>query len=225
MRRHLQTCFGLSLLFAAYAGAEPVPGTYSTPDLGGAMLPGRATTSRMAPEPEMWHAMSWDGSTLGTQWRFRCAGSTSATILEDTRNGQGTGTFVFERTFAGGTFFLSGAHAWSADGEDIVGNLVTMTIIQTQEWELWTRVSAHDDIIAQGRVADDVCSVTFSVENGVQVGTDLAIPDYPDYLHSDCVNVRSFGQSMDFPGEISLEIDCTVDTEEKTWTGIKSLYQ
>ena len=100
------------LLFASLALAVPVDGTYTSTDLGGLLLTGRASTHRTGINsglPHVLHGQSWNGAALGTQWEIRCPTNAVGFSVQDNRNASGTGTLVYTSVYTGGTFtFFAG---------------------------------------------------------------------------------------------------------------------
>ncbi len=235
MRRWLLSLGVFALLLPSLALAVPVPGTYTSTDLGGNLLTGRASTWRSGINsglPHVLHAESWDGSALGNQWEVSCPTENAAFLVQDNRVG-GVGTIVYTSTFTGGTFtFLPGAWPWG-DGS---GTLGTTTLITTVQYVLISGVSTPVAAVVNGNTSGqftDGCYLTFAIGNGSGVGEttseNLAVTkpaDYPTFLDGSCGPApanQQFG-SWGTVITITMRIDCPVPTKPSTWGRIKATY-
>jgi len=235
MRRWLIASGLLALVLPSLALAAPVAGTYTSTDLGGMLLTGRASTWRSGINsglPHVLHAESWDGSTLGTQWEISCPTENTNFNVQDNRVG-GVGTIVYTSTFSGGTFtFLAGGWPWG-DGS---GTLGTTTLITTVQYVLADTVSTPVAAVVNGQTSglfDDGCHLTFAIGNGVGVGEttsqNLSITkpaDYPSFLDGSCGAApanQQFG-SWGTVITITMQIDCPTPAQSSTWGHIKSMY-
>jgi hypothetical protein len=224
-------CLVPALVFAA-----PLPGLYTSTDLGGTLLTGRASTWRSGINsglPHVLHAQSWDGSTLGTQWEVECPTENGAFLVQDNRVG-GVGTIVYTSTFTGGTFtFHPGAWAWG-DGS---GTLGTTTLITTVQYVLISGNSTPVAAVVNGNTSgtfQNGCFLTFAIGNGVGVGETTSLnplftkpAGYPTFLDGTC-GPASPGQQFGSWGTvitITMQIDCPVPVEPTTWGRVKGLYR
>ncbi|MBA4379072.1 MAG: hypothetical protein C0395_10555, partial [Gemmatimonas sp.] len=121
----------VTVMASSLAFAEPIQGIYTSTDLGGLLLTGRAATWRSGINsgfPHVLHAQSWNGTALGTQWEISCPTSSSMSA-QDNRVG-GVGTIVYTSTFSGGTFaFFAGGWPWG-DGAGTLGAMTVITTVQ-----------------------------------------------------------------------------------------------
>lgn len=98
---------------AAIAGA-PLPGNYQSTDLGGPIAVGRHTEGWATGGGAMLAGttltgQSWNGSALGTEWKYWCATEALPAVLQsDYTDAHGTGSRTWKKTFAGGYLWLSG---------------------------------------------------------------------------------------------------------------------
>jgi len=232
--KRLLTAAALSLLviLPVLAQAAPVTGIYTSTDMGGTILTGRASTWRPAVNsglPHVAHIQSWNGTSLGTQWDISCPIENSAFLVQDNRTA-GVGTIVYTSTFTGGTFTLyPGAWAWG----DGTGTLNTTTLITTVQYYMIGGVSTPVASVVNGNTSglfSNGCLLTFAIANGSGVGeTPYAVKPatYPTFLDGTCapaspsLQYGTWGNVM----TITLGIDCTVADEETTWGGIKSMYR
>lgn len=235
-RSGIVVSFLLVLLLAVPALADaPLNGDYQSTDLGGPVYVGRYT--------EGWgpgggallynttlNAESWDGATLGTQWRYWCSTETSdAVLLVNTVNSSGNGNRTYMKTFVGGYIWLSGSGPWANGDPDYPGVIETYTEFETISYSNWVPISAITNVQAIAHFDDypDLC-MAFYIGNGSRVATtalgDPVPADYPDFLDPDCNGTRTEGACWDF-FSVTLSItDCATPAEESTWGEIKSIH-
>lgn len=232
------TLLVISFLAFGTTLAEAVPnqGTFTSTDLGGQLLTGRASTWRSGINsglPHVLHGQSWDGATLGTQWELSCAVENAAFLIQDNRVG-GVGTVVYTSTFNGGTMtFFPGAWPWG-DGSATLG---TTTLISTVQFILISGVSTPVASVVNGNTSGffgDGCYLTFAIANGVGVGETTSLnplitkpADYPAFQDGSC-GAASAAQQFGTWGNvitITMNIACAVPAEAKTWGQIKSQYE
>ena len=223
-------CLVATAAFAAVAVADPVPGTYTSTDLGGALFTGRASQSWGAAlnanqgNGDVFHAESWSGSALGTQWTFSCGTQTAPQIVQDNRVG-GTGTVVFTNSFLGGSFnFVNGPWCNSANCGGTTSQTVSTVTVQ---YVTDIPVASVVNINTSGVFPGTNCNLTFVISNGVGLGdTDSgSLPaDYPAFLETDCSASRVFGSWGDVV-TIVARIDCPTSTHNSTWGALKSSYR
>jgi len=218
------------------------PGTYTTTDLGGRLLTGRASTWRPGINsglPNVLHAQSWNGSTLGAQWELRCPVENSAIGVVDNRVG-GVGTVVYTSTFTGGQLELfSTGEAWGDGVADLGTTIVISTVQFINIANVSTPVASVLNASTSGQFGQPTlcgrhCVLTFVVSNGVGVGEttslDLSITrpaTYPDFLDASCLAAPG-GQQFGTWGNTlttTMRIDCTTSTTAATWGKVKSQYR
>jgi len=211
---------------------HPVLVIYTSTDLGGVLLTGRASTWRPGVNsglPHVLHAQSWNGSALGTQWEFNCPTETVNFSVQDNRV-NGTGTIVYTSVFNGGTFtFFAGGWPWGNGG----GTLGATMLITTVQYVNYVPRASVVNGNSSG-VFSDGCNLTFIIANGVGVGeTNSLYPamlkpaDYPTFLDGTC-GLAPPGQQYGSWGTvitITLEIECPVPTAPSTWGEIKVVYR
>lgn len=220
------------VILPVLAQAAPVTGLYTSTDLGGQILTGRASTWRSGVNsglPHVLHAQSWDGVTLGTQWDISCATENSAFAVVDNRVG-GNGTIVYTSTFTGGTFnFYAGGWPWG----DGTGTLLTTTLITTVQYLMMGGISTPVASVVNGNTSGEFsngCLLSFAIGNGAGVGETpyASIPaTYPVFLDGTC-NPASAGAQFGTWGNvtsITMHINCTVSDEQTTWGAVKGLYR
>lgn len=226
----------LAVLVALPAAAVPVTGVYTSTDLGGLLLTGRASTWRPGINsglPHVLHGQSWDGVTLGTQWEMRCAVENTNFSVQDNRV-NGVGTVVYTSVFNGGTFILHpGGWPWG----DGTGTLAQTTLISTVQFVLIGGVSTPVASVVNGNTSGMFaggCRLTFVIANGTGVGETTSLnplivkpPDYPMFLDGSC-NPAPPAQQFGTWGNvitITMSLDCTVPVESGPWSHVKALYR
>ena len=236
MKRSLVLSTFALLLAPALAFAAPVAGTYTTTDLGGQLLTGRASTHRIGVNsglPHTLHAQSWNGSVLGTQWELRCAVENAPFGVQDNRV-NGTGTIVYTSQFQGGQFELFNTGGAWGDG---VATLGTTTVISTVQFVNINNVSTPVASVVNANSSGDFgggCTLTFVISNGVGVGETTSLnpaiqkpADYPTFLNSGCTPAAGDEQFGTWGNTITstMRIDCSVPATSSTWGAVKNIYR
>lgn len=215
--------------------ADPVAGLYTSTDMGGQLLTGRAATWRSGINsgfPHVLHAQSWDGAALGTQWEISCPTSSSMSVQDNRISG--VGTIVYTSTYSGGTFsFFAGGHPWG----DGTGTLSTMTVITTVQYVLIGGVSTPVAAVVNGNTSGTFangCTLVFAIGNGVGAGETTSLnpaitkpAGYPTFLDGSC-GAAPAGQQYGTWGSVitlTLQIDCAVANEAGSWSSIKATYR
>jgi hypothetical protein len=224
------------LLLPLLATAAPVTGVYTSTDLGGLLLTGRASTWRPGINsglPHVLHAQSWDGTTLGTQWEISCAVENSQFTVTDNRV-NGVGAVLYTSTFNGGTFaFFGGGWPWG----DGTGTLGTSYFWTTVQYVMIGGVSTPVASVANGQTNGTFvggCFLTFAIGNAVGVGETSSLypaitkpATYPTFLDGTCgpaspsLQYGTWGNVI----TITMQFDCPVPAEETTWGNVKALYR
>ena len=221
------------LLASAAHSACPNPpkdGTYTTSN--GTILSGRASESwcsGVGPGQvgNTEYAMSWDGTSLGTQWKVWGMAIDQNGAVETARHfdASGWGWIDYNTNYAGGQFWLSGDHIWGDGSADFTGVLTYYNVSARVNYVGWQPVGVTSNIILTG-VFDGCssCRIEYAISNAMlvwQTGYPAAMPaDYPPFLCS-ATSGELFTACC-----IIAKIHCTpVATEDSTWGGIKALYQ
>jgi hypothetical protein len=221
----------------AIAGAPQV-GVYLSLTQGGPVLDGRFSESWVGVGgPGQFdntvNAESWDtGLGLGTEWRFYCPAIGAAPVLiEDTRDGNGTGDVVYQTEYVGGHFWLSKSGAWGDGSEDYVGDLDLFSVETTYKYVAGVVLGIRSNITLSGHFLGYDNCLNYAITNASFFGnTDDNGPlpaGFPAFLNSSCqdnVLVRGGWGSVT---QIALQItgSCVVGTEEPTWGGVKARYR
>lgn len=218
------------MLVAATAFASPVIGTYRSVDLGGALYTGHASQSWSAAANgangagDVYHAQSWDGASLGTQWALTCGIQGAPQLVQDNRVA-GTGTVVYTNSFAGGSFYLNNG-PWCSS-LSCVGSLNQTVEVVTVQYVSNIPAAAVININTSGTFTGTNCNLTFAIANGVGLGDTDAGPKpatYPAFLETDCNPTRVYGSWGDII-TITARIDCPVPVRQSTWGAIKASYR
>jgi hypothetical protein len=219
--------------FVAASSAAPIPGTYTTTDLGGQLLTGRASTWRPGINsglPHVLHGQSWNGSVLGTQWEMRCPTENVNFTVVDGRDGNGTGPVTYTSTFNGGQFELYNTGGPWGFG---VANLGVTTVVSTVQFVTNNPVASVVNAQTSGSFGGG-CTLTFALANGFGVGETTSLnpaivkpADYPTFLDASCGPAPANAQFGTWGTVITgtMRIDCVVPTSTETWGGVKSIYR
>lgn len=221
----LVTATVAALAVPALAGA-PVNGQYKSE--AGQVLHGRYSESYVAGTPltvgNTMNTQSWDGATLGTQYRFTCPSTASTVLVLDLVFG-GNGQQIWQKTYTGGTFWLNGTgEAWDGGDATYTGTIDTYIETVTIIFSGGVRVAATSNIAGSGSFNLYGNSCIQWTRNGADV-MGASPPAYPDYLSPNCapgVGMGRSGNSTDFTINV---VNCVVPVDESTWGGIKALYE
>jgi hypothetical protein len=226
----------LMLVFVALpflAVAQPVTGTYMSPNRGGNVFVGRSSVARPTVNsgtPKVFHGQSWNGASLGTQWEIRCGIEAVETPPDYSQfNGvTGNGFITYHQYFAGGTFTLypDVNVGWGSGTGTLNVTQVTSQVFLAN----FTPISSSFTAFTSGNFDGSPCTLEFAFGNGFGVGeTPYASKPatYPAFLAADCSPAdaaHQFGVWGD-TNDIILNIYCPVPVEQSTWGHVKSLYR
>jgi hypothetical protein len=226
----------LAVPLAAFA-TPPADGTYTSADLGGQMLLGRYSESWDVPDGRLHmgntsNKRSWDGTTLGTQWKLYCTRIAGPPVLiTDTVDAFGNGFREWRVVYTAGDLVLDGNGPWG-DGSvtEYIANLHAYQEIKTFQYVNNQIVQCISSVSLQAgfKGYDETC-VTISILNQEELGstnTGSLPANYPPFLVPiTCEPTRTLG-SWGEVDEITLIIlGCTVPVEETTWGQFKSRYE
>jgi hypothetical protein len=219
----------------AVAG-PPQTGTYLSNDMGGTMLPGRFSESWVTNPPGQGqigntvNALSWDGTTLATEWKVWCPSIAAApTLVSDTRDGNGTGDVTYHTDYIGGYFWLSMNGPWGDGSEDYTGVLMSFRIVATYQFVFGSLLGIRSNVTMVGDFDGYDDCMEYAINNAAFLGMSPSpLPaGFPPFLDTSCnsgtVTVGGWGSASD----IALKIlgTCTIRTQETTWGAVKSLYR
>jgi hypothetical protein len=228
----------LALTAAASLAGPPVPGDYKSADLGGPISVGRYT--------EGWdvgggsphgtnttqNCGSWNGSAIGTEWRYTCGTATvPATLIFSTVNAQGNGNRTYMAPFTGGQLWLSGSGPWANGDAQYAGVFDSYVEYETVQYSNWVPISAVTNVQSAAHFNDypTIC-MSFSIANGSRVGTtdlgNVMPAGYPALLDPACGATRTLGAWWNMTSlTISITAECATPSRTSTWGSLKALYR
>lgn len=217
---------------AVFAG-PPLDGTYESTDLGGTIPLGRYAESWTMPNGFLMmgnvaNGESWDGSALGTVWRYYCPLLTMATVLVDNVDANGNGNRTYMKSYTGGLVWLSGSGPWGNGDAQYAGPITAYTEFETIQYSNFNRIAAVSNIQATAQFNGYDQCMNFAVGNMAEVSnTDMMMKpmDYPDFLDANCGATATMGSWWNMFTLTLTITGCTVDTQESTWGEVKSLYR
>lgn len=239
MKAVLVVLLSIMVAVPAFAGA-PANGTYTSTDIGGAMLPGRYSESWYPTKLTTNNTLdekSWDGATLGTQWWWYCPWiAAPPTLLFNNVNGAGNGIKIWRVTYTGGYCWLNGpGEPWDGGDPSYLANIDTWVGTVTETYAAFQEVGTVRNHNATatfvGYNQECMSLVIQNVEklsDTVKSGGPLP-PNYPTFWNW----IGCFDEGTAGPGEwgsvdsITFTIQgCeTVATEQKTWGNVKAMYR
>jgi hypothetical protein len=242
MKRRL-LLFGLlcvmALVGTAWAG-PPLPGVYSSTDIGGVIPPGRYSEGWSSPGPggallagATLNCGSWDGLNFAQVWRYHCATQlTNAVLIQDNLDANGNGQRTWKCTYSGGTFWLSGTGPWANGDPDYPGVFDSYIEFETEIYANWIVVGAVTNVQASAHFDNypTVC-MTYGIGSGQRVGTtdlgQVEPPTYPPFLQAvTCAPIMPQGAWWNMNGvTLVITSGCTVPTRASTWGALKTLYR
>jgi hypothetical protein len=229
---------GMILLGAAtaFAGA-PLSGDYKSSDLGGPISTGRYTEGWAAGGSALsvgttHNAQSWNGTALGTEWRYTCGRQlTPAILLFDAVNGSGNGNRTYMCTFTGGTIWMSGAGPWGNGDPSYSGPIDTYKEFETIQYSGGAVVGSVTNVQAVAHFDGYPAScVAFAISNGTLVGGTAfggTLPaNYPGLLDgSTCAATMTHGAWWNMCG-ITLSLsNCATPAKVGSWGSLRKLYR
>jgi hypothetical protein len=226
--------------FASVASASaPLPGNYQSNDQpGGAISPGLYTEG-WAPgggallAGTTQNCGSWDGSSLGAEWRYTCGTQVSnGVVMYDAVNpSTGNGTRMIACTYTGGIFWLSGTGPWANGDASYPGHFDTYVEFETVQYVNWVAIgstttvqsSAHFDAYPQACLA-------FGIAGGTRMGTTVlgqVMPSYyPAMLDAACSPTMVDGAWWTMSGlTITINAACATPTKHSSWGALKAIYR
>jgi hypothetical protein len=234
MKRLLWVLLATVVAVPVMAG-PPTQGVYYSTDIGGTVLEGRFSESWVGMGPgqigNTLNSMSFDGATLGTEWRFYCASIAVAPVLiSDTRDASNTGEVVWKTDYDGGLFWLSKDGPWGDGLNDYTGFVTLMKVTTTYHYVLGQVLGIRSNVTLSGQFDDYDDCLEYVINNTAVFGdTDNNGPlpaDYPPFMDANCqtgiLNEGAWGSVT----EIAMQIvgSCTLPVETTTWGSVKALY-
>jgi hypothetical protein len=220
----------------------PVSGTYKT-QLGD-FLEGRSSTAwpsaanaRLTPGNTL-HGQSFNGASLGTEWELCGMMIVNVQLIADLVFG-GNGQRIYLVTYGGGTVTLDGSGPWGG-GDPVYNGIVdSYNETRTIQWANDMVVGANSNHNVSAHILGYTSGcVAWGIGNGALIGdTDPASDpiiydptgkpvDYPAYIDAACVATAPAGGRWGTFTDLTLTVQgCAVPVEEKTWGGVKKLYE
>jgi hypothetical protein len=174
---------------------------------------------------------SWDGTTLGTQWKISCqAQQYAAVMIYNDLDDTGFGEVHYHSTYSGGSIWLGSGCPWYPPGsEETALTNFYVSVTSILEYVGGYRTGRRDVIkIGAEYGYNPYILMTFELSNVVHgvSGEWMSLPaGYPRFLNGDCT------QNDETPGlwgdsaEITVETCFDVPVESTTWGQIKALYR
>lgn len=215
----LATCPNLNSSFSTSAGTLQ-PGRVSEAWCSGAGpgVPGN-----------MENAMSWDGVSLGTQWKVwgMTIDAAGAVLINQFQLSPTCVAITYATDYDGGQFWLSGSYVWSDGTGDLTGNLTAYHVTTTVTVCNGVPVAQTSNVSFQGQFTNcpeaQGCVIEFAIANAMKIWDSTSVVaapvNYPSLL---CGAVS--GELFDACC-ITLSINCAVSDETESWSGVKSMYR
>jgi hypothetical protein len=177
------------------------------------------------------HAESWDGATLGTQWKIFCP-----TIVDTTRFlylplGGGSYIAKYLITYAGGgTVWLDGGGPWAGGDASYTGTIDTY--IEARDVQVvagtLTGLDSNHNLAAHINGYPSSC-VAFAIGNSAWIGdtpqSGAKPADYPAFLDASCNPTGTAGHWGTATDLTIVVQGCELSTEETTWGAVKARYK
>ena len=172
------------------------------------------------------NAMSFDGATLGLEWRMEGMSIDAAgtTLVFDGVSG-GNGVRIYQTAYNGGTFWLGGDGVWTFGDVELNGVIADFQIVSTQ-YIVGGQITAVVCNITFNGIFDDCgndCVIEFAIANAAQVwqtGSNDPMPaNYPGFLCS--ANSGELYTTSD----ITIGINCAVSAENQNWSSVKETFR
>ncbi len=204
------------------------------------MLTGRFSESWMPTEGAVnnaIHAESWDGATLGSQWRVWCPAIVSAPVLISDTRVAGTGDAVYRTIYGGGRFWLSSSGPWSADNlADFTGDVTYFVVVSTHQFLMGNLNGIRSNITLIG-IFDQLypswnqSCMDYSIDNGSVTGYAPSVKpaDYPGFInYLNCPAEAGDGNLSGAWGSVTnltlVITGCSVPAQPSTWGAVKLRY-
>jgi hypothetical protein len=229
--RNSRLVFILFVILAATATAAlagpPFDGIYKSSD--GDFNEGREGSSWLSGDflgrSNVLHAESWDGSTLGTDWKILCPEVVRVTLIVDVAPG-GTGQRIYMLDYVNGFLELSGAGPWGNGDAVYTGPIDRYREFRTIQYVAGVKVGSVSDHLLEGNFKPYKGCFNWAIGNGVWLGEgDKIAAGYPAFRTRDCSGNAKPGHWGDIR-DLTLTIQgCAVSTEPSSWGAVKAMYR
>ena len=226
----------LVVLFAApVLAGPPIQGVYYSTDFpGGSFSPGHFSESWAGPGTHgqignTVNAESWDGTTLGAEWKLWCPSiALPPALVSDTRDENGTGEVTWRTTYAGGRFWLGAVGPWG--DENYTGDIDIFIVTATYMYVFGDVLGIAGNVTTTGHFDGYTECFVFSINNTRVFGaTDTGSKPaaFPAFMDAGCNVGTLMRGAWGSVTEMAFQITppCLVGTESSTWGEIKSLYE
>lgn len=237
MKAVLVVLLSLVVAVPAIAG-PPANGTYTSTDIGGNMLPGRyseawPTGSKLSIGNTL-HEESWDGATLGAQWRWFCPYvAAPAVLLFSNVDGNGNGMKIWRVTYAGGFMWLNGPGTpWDGGDPNYTATVNTWVAIVTETYAGGVEVGTvrnHNSTATFNNYPNECLNLAISnLEKLDDTATGPLPANFPYFMDSGTcmMSANPNGEWGDVDSITFTITGCeTVRTEAKSWGAVKAMYR
>jgi len=229
MKRLLLALLVVLMATPVFAACPDQVGIFSTYD--NTMLPGRAAEAWCSGTPmtlgNELNTESWDGATVGDQWKVWGMAVDSVTLIEDAVDINGNGWMDYQINYAGGEFWFSKDHTWGDGASDLLGTVSMYITVVTYTYVAGNMVGATANISWNGYFGGcpemNDCVVEFSIANSMLVwSAESGLPEpvgYPGMLCGD----EGDGEVHDHCC-ITMSLNCAVANEDASWSSLKAMY-
>ena len=237
MKPFLLTLFAIIVIAASASAQCPdAMGQWSTTD--GTMIGGRASEAYCTPSMQYGgvpgntqNAESWNGTTLGTQWRAwdMSIDDNGAVLIVDTVDpATGDGTQTYQTMYLNGQFWLDRDENWADGLADLTGDLTNFQVISTLTFIGGNVVGATSNITFGGSFnncsVSNGCDISFAIANAVLIWNPDFNGSFPMHYPPLACDA-TLGEAYDIVS-ITIQIDCSVSVEVgESWGGVKSLFR
>jgi hypothetical protein len=221
----------LSLAATASATCPSRIGPFST--MAGTLQAGRVSeawcTGAGAGVPgNMENAMSWDGVSLGAQWKIWGMTINAAGAVMVGQRIIGPYMYIdYVTDYDGGAFWLSRNFAWSDGTGDLTGIVSWYHVTTTVTLYNGVPVGQTSNVTLTGQFTNcsgfQGCVIEFAIANAIKVwDSNRGTPAPTNYPAQLCG--AATGELFDACC-IDMSINCVVGSEVESWSGLKSMYR
>jgi hypothetical protein len=171
--------------------------------------------------------MSWDGASLGAQWKVWGMAIDVSGAVETARHidGSGNGWIDYQTNYTGGQFWMSGSGPWGSGGGDFTGTVTYYNVGARVNYLHGQPIGVTSNIYMTGAFDDcPNCAIEYAISNALsvwQTGAPGPMPaNYPSFLCS-----AAAGELFDVCCVVAKVYCSPIATKSSTWGIIKELYR